>query len=185
MCSAQAAYHGVRAPDEIGSIVETLQEVSRRKSNDSQGGDHIESPAAKLAKALAEHRDFPTNQGAAPPDGLPAPSRSQPQQPSAPSNASHLMPSTVPDMQGIPANLETTSPSSGTSPGMGLHTSWYSGATANSLAEDPDFFPQLSTPQDQGGGNTRLGAWPMANIGPSGRSAAGYSLSSVPDSSGL
>ena len=169
----------------MGSIVATLQEVSRRKSNDSQEGSHIESPAAKLAKALAEHREFPTNQGATLPDGTSTPSKLQPQQPSAPSNASHLMPSTVPDMPGIPASLETTSPSSGTSPGMGLHTSWYGGATAGSLAEDPDFFPQLSSPQDQGGGNTRLGAWPMPSIGPSGRSAAEYALNSVPGSNGL
>ncbi|OAQ87949.1 C6 transcription factor [Purpureocillium lilacinum] len=149
----QASYYAVRPPDEVSSIISSLNEVSRRLSADSQANNMCpESPATKLARALAEQRDrdLPSYQAEA--------STSRPQQQTPFPDFYNI--SSAAD---IPSVLQhcATSPSSGISPG-GIASFGADGI--NALGENVIDFAQSLLP------GSRVGGWPLAVSG-SGRSA--------------
>ncbi|KAJ6447287.1 subtilisin-like protein [Purpureocillium lavendulum] len=149
---AQASYYAVRPPDEVSSIISSLNEVSRRLSADSQADNLCpESPATKLARALAEQRDrdLPSYQAEA--------STSRPQQQTPFPDFYNI--SSAAD---IPSVLQhcATSPSSGISPG-GIAS--FSGDGINPLGDNILDFAQSMLP------GTRLGGWPLTASGIGGR----------------
>ncbi|UNI13368.1 hypothetical protein JDV02_000118 [Purpureocillium takamizusanense] len=151
---AQASYYAVRPPDEVSSIISSLNEVSRRLSADSQANNICpESPATKLARALAEQRDrdLPSYQA--------EPSASRPPQQTPFPDFYNI--SSAAD---IPSVLQhcATSPSSGISPG-GIAS--FGADSINALGENVVDFAQSLLPA------SRTGGWPMT-VAASGRSAA-------------
>lgn len=101
---AQASYLKARPPDEVGSIITSLNEISQRLCPDSLNSEGSQTPAFKLAKTLIEKRDRGSQ------TEMPG---TKPQQ-----HASHLNGGTTQTSADLPGVLQhcAASPSSGVTP---------------------------------------------------------------------
>ena len=135
---AHALHHAVRAPDEVSSIISSLNEVSKRLMPDATSDyECLETPASRFAKVLASQRDLESF-----PDRVEE-SISRFQQ--VPAFTGYNNASSTSNIHGVLYHDET-SPSSGVSPGNYIPFSYEN---------------LMGTPQSLLSG-THIGTWPLS-----------------------